>query len=288
MIPEQSDNPMPIEADFFSSTQASPAFLELIWKEFFQTRGRGISIQAHFPWINNECEDAIFIEGRAGGEIVCGLAMVDRSSCMVHGAPRTAALGLVVVRPDFRGRGLSGQLLEAGKVTAAARGYQALTLWTSKHDVYSKHGFFCDDCGLFGSVWLADDRIRPASIFESGIKILRTGGPLSCRGIPPFARDAGFAQIDGGIIVFLRDSESDIFSHAHGPLLPIASFLNEHMPPRWKMNIGLADPLIGLLKNFGWQMNLSSSHLQMWCRLGGHSVCEDVARLGHFSILDRI
>ena len=243
---------------------SSPEWLDLMWSTFFHERGRGRSLNEHFPWLTDLRRSGTWLatirDDRS--QPVAGLA-VKRHFAHFD----TASLGLVCVRADRRGQGLSQGLLSVAIEQAHARGMTRLTLWTGKPSVYLKLGFQPRDLGLFG--WVRNMATSPASITSP---TRRMPWPDSeerqgCnRGLPPFAIEA-YRLIDGldrAQAIVVDDGNGPIVAEWRGDDLDVAHLLRVSLPALWRMNALQGDRLIVELTGCGLEVDLTESGLQMW------------------------
>jgi len=244
------------------SHTSDETYLAMVWQEFFLSRGRGLTLGAHFPWISGTDPSGVFVTLARGGKVVGGLALIDRSSAMSKEAGRVAAIGLVVVRPDMRGRGYSGLLLKRAIDLAKESNYVGLTLWTSKHAVYSPYGFELADEAVFGTVRNASPAAEETSIL---VRCRHEDDDRSIYpGIPPFARDMARIRHRTCALVVLSDGKDDMLAETEGPLSEVADALTSLMPRHWMLNSTRGSPLLGELESRGLQLDMQASHLQMW------------------------
>lgn len=108
---------------------------QLIWGEFFASRGRGIDWATNLPWANAAttlCASAALPES---GSVVAALLIRPIPSTT------TAMVGCVCVDPTFRGYGLSSHLIDLAALQLRHFDLTNLLLWTSKPAVYERVGF---------------------------------------------------------------------------------------------------------------------------------------------------
>ena len=243
---------------------SSPGWLDLMWSTFFRERGRGRSLAEHFPWLTDLRRSrtwlATILDDRS--QPVAGLAVkrhFDHSD--------TASIGLVCVRADRRGQGLSQSLLSGAIKQAHALGMTRLTLWTGKPAVYLKLGFQPRDLALFG--WVKNTGASPPSITSPTRRVTwpDSAERQGCnRGLPPFAIDA-YRLIDGlgrAQAVVVVDGSGPIVAEWRGDDVDVAHLLRASLPARWRMNALQGDRLITELIGCGLDVDLADSCLQMW------------------------
>ncbi|OWK27839.1 GNAT family N-acetyltransferase [Sphingomonas dokdonensis] len=157
-------------------------FRDLAWQVFFASRGRGVSLDAHFPWIGGGGRDdrswLMEVDGRPAAMLCVRRGIV----ADVH----FSAIGLVCTAPDFERRGFATRLL---KTALDAIGEDApVLLWTSQHAFYARLGFELIDPTLVAACvfppeiavdrhgtcwqrydWTARDRVSPCFGGQRGV-----------------------------------------------------------------------------------------------------------------------
>lgn len=117
-----------------------PAAKALIWEVFFRSRGRGIDLSVHYPWIDQRDRvTSILISPDHGNEqATAAAALVIKEASLVAGR-KIGLVGLVCVDEAFRGSGLGHKLVSAATEVARDKSFDTLVLWTGKPNVYVKH-----------------------------------------------------------------------------------------------------------------------------------------------------
>ena len=243
---------------------SSPEWLDLMWSTFFRERGRGRSLVEHFPWLTDLRHSRTWLatirDDRS--QPVAGLALKRHTAHF-----DTASIGLVWVRADRRGEGLSQSLLSGTVEQARALGMTRLTLWTGKPAVYLKLGFQPQDPALFG--WVRNNEASPASIAGATRRMPWPDSEETqgCnRGLPPFAVEA-YRLIDklgGAQAIVVDDGSGPIVAEWRGDDVDVAHLLRASLPARWRMNALQGDRLIDELIGCGLDVDLAESCLQMW------------------------
>jgi GNAT superfamily N-acetyltransferase len=233
-----------------------PGYVALCWEVFFQSRGRGVSMRAHFPWLHVPGQ-AVFVTLRAAGEVIAGCAMRfidDRTP-----GRRGATIGLVCVDAKHRGQGHSSRVLERAIAHADALGLADLVLWTGKPGVYERHGFAPDDDGLYGTV------CAPAAVAPTALAATRSAWPgdADLRGLPPFAATGVQWRCGDASAIVLQDAGGAILAEWSGPDAAVADLLAQAMPPAWRINALAEDSLPALLAERGFALDLQPSRLRM-------------------------
>jgi len=214
------------------SARAAPAGArQLFWDVFFASRGRGVDLHTHCPWLADPAATHC-ISLTDDGQIVAALALRERS---VVGVGRIGLIGLVCVHEAWRGRGLSRQLLDAAVSQARDDGLADLLLWTAKPEVYATLGFEADRQEQFIQV---DAPTRASTVPASSGPTPR--GP----GLPPFATaawdwatgDASLTTLDGPAGATLADWSGDWDG--------VFRLIDDALPRHWSVNLPADAPLL--------------------------------------------
>lgn len=259
------------------SRTASQGFKELAWDVFFASRGRGISLEAHFPFLGQD--KAEYVTVTLQGETVAGLALVPvtrRGTACVAGL-----VGLVCVHPGHRGVGHSTAVLRAAIAHARALQLDDLVLWTGKPGVYQTLGFDVHDSAVFGTVTAG--AAHPAG--RTGALRCAWPGPGEGRGLPPFAIGAHEWKSPLAAIVVLEDPAGPILAEWSGLDEHALAIIDEVMPDKWRINALAGDRLLGLLDDGTRELDLRPANLQMIMNLRQRAGEADPYRL---RMLDRI
>jgi GNAT superfamily N-acetyltransferase len=238
-------------------TDAPPAgYVALCWDVFFRSRGRGVSMQAHFPWLDVPGQ-AVFATLESNGRVLAGCAMrfIEDDARRRRGA----TIGLVCVDENHRGLGHSSRVLERAIAHADALGLADLVLWTGKPGVYERHGFAVDDDGLFGTV------TAPGSPVSTALDAARSDWPGDgeTRGLPPFAAGGSRWASALASAIVVNDGSGAILAQWQGPDDAVADLLAHAMPPTWRLNALAGDGLPATLAARGFTLQLQPSRLRM-------------------------
>ena len=256
----------------------SPAFLSLCWEVFFASRGRGISLGKHFPWLHTPAT-AYFVSLGAGTATHAGCAVkfLDDKGRDARGG----AIGLVCVDEPNRGKGYSTLVLEHAIAHAERIGLADLVLWTAKPGVYGRHGFRSEDNGVFGEV-----SSPPRALTHSSAATQSTWPDVNeTRGLPPFA-SAGYRwRTATASAIVLHDARGPILAEWEGTEAAVADLLEHVMPSIWRINAFADDPLLATLVDRNCNTDLRPSNLQMIRSLRGDT---SLAPNYGLRVLDRI
>jgi len=243
-----------------------PPFLNLAWHIFFSSRGRGVSMDAHFPWLKAGGRDdrtwCIEEMGQPAAMLVMRKGVIqDEEGAAID----FHAIGLVCTAPAFGKRGFASRLVEVA-LKSAGDGTPVL-LWTSQHDFYARFGF-----------QLIDPTLMVACEFANGSQtaaVERTdwqreerysacfGGP---RGLPAFVEGAQRTWS------WVHPKASFILSTGHIP-----SMLDMDAPTetaaeaiaalgieRMVLNMPRETPLLAALKERGARVVPRPTDIAMW------------------------
>lgn len=268
-----------------ASTTVTPALKSLFWDVFFKARQRGTTLERHFPWIDEGGRSHVFFEASKNDAVIGGLALQSRSAVIDGCARRIGLIGLVCVEEAQRGCGVAGAMVAEAIAWARVQHYDALTLWTSQHRVYERHGFRLSDPWRFGTVQLRRDAPQAGEHagFDSQSWVENKQLPL-----PPFAESVHeFTSEEGGITV-LADRRGWIVASYSGPARSVADTIARNFPPQFRLNASAGDPLPALLAEAGAQVEMAPANLQMWLPLNTAVVVDDLSSQVIIPILERI
>lgn len=259
---------------FEFASQLPPAYAALLWDVFFVQRGRGLSLEEHFPWIVHPQGGASFATLSDGDALLAGLIVRPCS-------PMAAAVGLVCVHPAYRGQGLSTQLLQQTLVEVDRLGHAATTLWTGKPTVYERHGFVPRDDGVQYQVsdWQAGPASAPARRWPDAAE-----SASQRRGLPAYAHHGLRVGTTRAELLLLQDPLGMALAEWQGEDADVIELLAAVMPRRWRLSALQGDTLPAVLAARGAAMAASPQQLQMW-RLRPGVPSPELPRL---RLLDRI
>lgn len=260
----------------------------LIWGIFFTAKSRGISIRTHFPWLVREDGSAWCVVLQTNQQVIGGLCVKEVSNSASRLNYKVAAIGLVCIAPEYRGKGYARSILDAAIAEAKIRGYDALTLWTQKQDVYTPHGFILGDDAVFGSIVMSDALIREsANVGSFGSLVERKKFPKEL-GLPPFALSGSVLKTANAQVVLIEDAAGSILADWSGSDTEVSVMLGMLTERKWRINAHTGDSLLDVLEVHGAKLNLSPSNLQMWLPLKKELEHLDWTQIFRFTILDRI
>lgn len=267
-----------------NSHDFSQKFKELVWSIFFESKGRGISLQRHFPWLYTQSLHIKFFEAREFGQTVGGLALKEVDFLFENSLYKVGLIGLVCVDQHCRGRGIARNLLQHVIEYSAANELDYLTLWTGKHGIYSGLGFEILDRWNYG--WISHPGFdQPQALYSSDIF---PGQEDLIRSLPPFAKARFEVNGDFGSIVYVSDDSGLIVTDYSGDPTSVGKVLLEQFPEKWRINFIEGDPLINVLDDQGLTISTSPTNLQMWLALGQRDPSFVIPNSMFISVLDRI
>lgn len=237
---------------FQYAAELPPDYGALLWDTFFTQRRRGVSLEAHFPWITRPTPGLGFATLSDAGSVLAGLTV---KPC----GQQAAAVGLVCVHPAHRGQGLSRQLLTQTLARLDDAGVVATTLWTGKPGVYEAHGFRSQDAGL-----LCDVRDLPSATGRARASSWPDSSPPAERGLPPYAHHALRLADDRADALVLLDPLGLALAEWQGQDDDIITLLRPVMPRHWRLHALQGDTLPQALAATGATLTRTAQHLQMW------------------------
>lgn len=207
--------------------------------------------------------------------------------CEVKVTPvaKVGMIGLVCVRPQSRGNGIAGLLLDAAIARARADQFSDLTLWTNQPDIYASRGFKVADDWLYG--WVDARACVNSEIPTDRAPALRWQENTSLP-LPPFATKLFVCSAAAAEVVLAKDGEGLIVVKYDGSPLDAASILVALQPRRWRLNARRNDPLLDELTAQGATLALAPSNLQMWLAFRGEEFGRNDVAQQQIAFLNRI
>lgn len=259
-------------------------YINLIWSVFFTSKNRGIDIHAHFPWLifeSNFFSVTIFTKN---GDFIGGV-IVKTNDTKINKSKlyKTASLGLVCIDTPYQKMGYAKLLLNAAITEARRQNYDALTLWTQKHEVYKSHGFELLDSSMFG--WLDTTNCSDSNYNFNKLKTITFQKNLS---LPPFALRGIIFQLKKTKVYCIEDKQGLIVAKWEGDNLDVINILSSMPKKIFRINIKNNDILLSLFFKYNILYDLKSSCLQMWLTLNEDINKKNWSDIYFFSVLDRI
>lgn len=240
-------------------------FLDLAWRVFFASRGRGVSLYAHFPWLrgggrNDRAWCLTDDAARPAAMLVAREGLVRDA----EGPTRFHAIGLVCTAPEQERRGYASRLIEA--VLDDIGPEVPVMLWTSQHAFYARFGFasidptIVVDCDLTAlpTVGGAIDE----GAWESGRSDL-FGGEV---GLPTFVEGVRRFQAAGSATpLLLSMTPRPTIIHMDARAADAARAIADLGIDRLLVNLPRDGSLIQELERSGVAVNVRPTNIAMWC-----------------------
>lgn len=248
-----------ISEDFaVSVSQGVPhSVRELFWQIFFVSKGRGISLATHFPWLEDEMDVfCLMIPDMRSGAYGKPLAalLIRRVGCI-------GLVGLVCVAHEWRGKGLSKKLLSKATDFGQVIDLSALVLWTQKPDVYVREGFKIDEQDFFCHVKKTDSACPTENYsinsWPDKEAIARK------QGLAPFAISGEIIESNKAKLVVFHSSKISTLVHWEGKGMDVVDLIHSALPSQWALSLCMDDELIVLLKKRGFYIEPHSSSVRM-------------------------
>lgn len=256
---------------------------QLIWNVFFASRGRGINLSTHFPWIDTA--DDVFclaIRDPRSAIVEKTIATTIIKSTKTKAGVRLGLVGLVCVAEEWRGKGLSSRLISDAIDFARKVDLDALVLWTQKPEVYTGHGFVPDNQELFGHV----ERVLSRRLnVKFTTKMWPELGELkSQRGLPAFAVGGRLISAESAEVIVLDSPNGVTVAEWHGSDTAVADLLENALPNQWRLNVNEKNSLVVELSKRNFKIDLKAGSLRLVKNLKNSSLLT----LPEINLLDRI
>lgn len=260
-----------------------PAVQALIWEVFFSSRGRGIDLQTHYPWIGDRTGVTSILIGQDDrhNEEATAAALIIKEETLLDSV-KVGLVGLVCVNEAFRGNGLSHQLLCVAAEVGREKSHRSLILWTNKPNVYARHGFVVDSHDRYGPVGkhLANEEDRAFCHDLTGITV----EDRSARGIPAFASRVMAFSSDAASITVLPTAQGHTLAEWTGDWDAIFQLIDKVLPARWNLNAPDNSEIYAELINRSYTSELQTSSQRMISNISD----KDLPDLPYIPLLNRI
>ena len=246
--------------DVVACTGTSKASRALFWDVFFSSRGRGVSLQVHFPWLENDRE-VTCLEIRDPSNLESAIAALIIRVIELPTGESVGLIGLVCVHEEWRGAGLSVELMSAAMDHAMHNGLSALVLWTQKPGIYDRHGFRFDERDSIGSIYL------PSECAEN-IEYVTSDWPGSDthdreRGLPPFALYGRRIKSECAELILLGGENRVTLAEWRGADPQVASLIQAVIAEPWVINVCAQSTLVAELTKRGFRVDLVPGAVRM-------------------------
>lgn len=266
-----------------TESRAPEGYKTLLWDVFFVSRGRGLTLAQHFPWLDGFDANCWFVIAWLGADVVGGLCVKKAADEIGE----VASLGLVCITPAHRGKRLSTSLIERAVAEAETRALAALRLWTGKPEVYQGQGFRTADNAQYG--WIVKPHI---TVLSSVVAVTSEEWPDAVHrrrlGLPAFACRGRLWRSAVATVTTLEDEGGMIVAEWSGETADVIRVLEQVLPERARLNALVDDELPAVLRQRGWDCTLVDSQLQMILPLASQESPQQLARLHTPRILRRI
>lgn len=260
-------------------TKAPQTYKDLVWGEFFLSRGRGISLSTHFPWIDHEDDRLVYLLSLDDSDTLEG-GLVVRLDDTALGP--IGSVGLVCVCPSRRRQGVAGRLLRAAIDFARSRKWGALRLWTSQHHIYRSLGFEMADNSLYGTARLPSS---PSAATSSASVTRAPAEPQ--RGLPPFATGLHWLQSSKAALLVLDDAHGQAIVEWRGADPEVIDLMEASGLLQVRLNGFEGQTLMKALTYRQWILQMQPTHLQMIFPLDAKTA-QDWANASQIPLTERI
>jgi len=234
---------------------------ELIWDVFFRSRGRGVTLTYHYPWMDSQDDIRCLTINWIGDVSSPCVATLIIKKMVVAQIGIVGLIGFVCVHRDYRGRKLSAALLDSARSSAERDGMVALLLWTSQPRIYENIGFRVDLVELFGSV------CRPA-VDAGGADLIETRQSIAVSeshefGVPAFATATLVYRSRNATLYACRVGTSLSLVQWSGSVSEVIEVIRLAFPTEWQINVAQADPLLDALSKQRFSLKLAPATYRM-------------------------
>lgn len=261
---------------------ASDGAKKLIWNVFFESRQRGISLDFHFPWLDDGKQVACLTidETKFGASQTWAALIIKKQH--VDGLGEIGLVGMVCVDPAHRGQGLSTRLMQSAEAYAKKTALKALVLWTTKPAVYEKAGYTKDSQDLYGTVCKsrAGSVRQTAASVKTGIRQMHHHSG----GVPAFAEEVIQFSTTVASVTICKSRQSTTLAEWSGGINDTLSLIEHMLPEAWQLNAPQNALLIPALQKHGYTFDLRPGALRMIRRIS----LPKAAQIPYITILQRI
>lgn len=235
----------------------------LLWDVFFASRGRGVSLSVHFPWLDNDenvfCIGILDPEPTRTEKIIAAL-VIKKVNVSTH--LDIGLIGLVCVAEEWRGKGLSSRLMSEATNFGKKINLDALVLWTQKPNVYIGHDFVVDGQDMFG--YVQQRKVKHFDITFSSEVWPDLASIRNQQGLPPFAKSGRLISTKLASAVVLDTQDGGItLAKWYGQNEDVADLLESSLPDKWGINISEGDGLVLELQKRDFEVDLKPAAMRM-------------------------
>lgn len=233
---------------------------QLLWAVFFVSRNRGVNLETHFPWIHETTgTTCITLNRNTDLSFESTMASLVIRDTTIAAVGQIGMLGLVCVKEEHRGQGLSSRLLfEAIRVSKSKR-LDSLVLWTNKPEVYAKLGFVVDSSDKYGEVYKPHKKLTVSAVVYS--KSMGRGGARNTAcGIPAFANEIFTLKTPKASLTALRVPNGISVTEWHGDWDSIFELIENALPETWMINAAETSEIFDEFdkRSYCYKVNISS------------------------------
>ncbi|HEB04762.1 hypothetical protein LCGC14_0323870 [marine sediment metagenome] len=259
---------------------------QLIWDVFFASKGRGIDLSTHFPWIDSP--EGVFCISIKNPKPLFAEEVIATTIIKVDGNKentRLGLVGLVCVAEKWRGNRLTTSLLNSATDLARLESLGALVLWTQKPAVYTRQGFVQISQEMYGEVKKNVNRVNKASYIKHtskrwpNVSMQKKG-----RGLPAFASGGRIITSNSAEVIVLESPGGETVAEWHGSISDVVDLLENALSNQWMINVDKKDSIIDELKARNFEINLQLSSMQLVKKINN----DDLIVMRKFNLLDRI
>ena len=168
-------------------------------------------------------------------------------------------------------------MLESAINVSKLRGLSGLTLWASKHYVYSKAGFLINDNSLFSEVTNLSACFVPVTTDEIILEKMEN--------YPPFAMGAYKFYLSGACLTVIEIKEGIAIADFEGENKKLLKIIRSKLPDKFYINSFSDDQILFELKSNGFNVDICPQKLQMWLKFNDFDINNINCRI---KVLDRI
>ncbi|WP_299827077.1 GNAT family N-acetyltransferase [Pseudomonas sp.] len=256
----------------------------LLWNVFFASKGRGISLPVHFPWMDNN-ENVVCIglyDAEPENKQVIIATLIIKIISMADDR-YIGLIGLVCVAEGWRGNGFSNRLMSEAIEHGKKINLDALLLWTQLPEIYTRHGFISNVQEMFGT---AEQKcVNTCKVIYSTDVWPDLLSTKKQQGLPPFAKTGKLIRSELASIVVLETQNKGItLAKWQGKNSDVVDLLMSSLPNKWSFNVLESDGIIVELLERNFEISLEPSAVCMVKELKNSSILNYIA----IEFLDRV
>lgn len=239
------------------------AFRDLAWQVFFASRGRGVSLDAHFPWLRGGGYDdrSWLLEAEKQPAAMLCMRRGTKSGVNFY------AVGLVCTAPAFERRGFATRLLQTA-LEEIGNDVPVL-LWTSQHAFYERFGFTLIDPSVVATCTFPDPARGAAATWQRNDWCAENRHSICFggqRGLPTFVTELERWQSvwDPAASLVVRGGGTPIVLELAASEESVPALLSEIGVPLLMLNLPRPVPLLDRLRMAGVVIDVRNTAIAMW------------------------